>query len=100
MAKPGAQSTGHARRRWALPPLHALMVPQVIWAYFRGLLSGHPPPVPRLELFMELIEFRSFHNLPPMLCRYIQALPTATPIMPNPLGDTAPMAGPTGDPGP
>ena len=42
-------------------------------AYFRGLLAGRPLPVPRLELFTELIEFRSFHNLPPMPRQYVQA---------------------------
>ena len=51
-----------------------------------GLLSGRPLPVPRLELFTELIEFRSFHNLPPMLGRYIQAPPDTTLIMLTPLG--------------
>ena len=69
-------------------------------AYFRGLLSGRPLPVPRLELFTELIEFQSFHNLPPMPRRYIRAPPTATLITPNPIEDTAPTAGPTGDSGP
>ena len=69
-------------------------------AYLRGLLAGRPLPVPRLELFTELIEFRSFHNLLPMPRRYIQALPTAAPLTLNPPGDTAPAAGPAGDPGP
>ena len=69
-------------------------------AYFRGLLSGRPLPVPRLELFTELIEFRSFHNLPPMPRRYIQRPPETTPLTLTPLRDPAPTAGPTGDPGP
>ena len=69
-------------------------------AYFRGLLAGRPLPLPRLELFTELIEFRSFHNLPPMPRQYIQAPPTAAPLTLNPPGDTAPAAGPAGDPGP
>ena len=69
-------------------------------AYFRGLLSGRPLPVPRLELFTELIEFRSFHNLPPMPRQYIQAPPDTTPITLTPPRDTAPTASPTGDPGP
>ena len=69
-------------------------------AYFRGLLGGRPLPVPRLELFTELIEFRSFHNLPPMPRRYVQAPQTATPITLNSLGDTVPTAAPASDPGP
>ena len=69
-------------------------------AYFRGLLAGRPLPVPRLELFTELIEFRSFHNLPPMPRRYVQAPQAPTPITLNPPGDTAPTAAPASDPGP
>ena len=69
-------------------------------AYFRGLLAGCPLPVPRLELFTELIEFRSFHNLPPMPRRYVQAPQTPTPITLNPPGDTAPTTAPASDPGP
>ena len=68
--------------------------------YFRGLLAGCPLPVPRLELLTELIEFRSFDNLPPMPRRYIQAPPMAAPLTLNPLGDMAPVAGPACDPGP
>ena len=56
-------------------------------AYFWGLSSGRPLPVPRLELFTELIELRSFHNFPPMPRRYIQAPPDTTPItLTPPLG--------------
>ena len=47
--------------------------------YFRGVSTGRPLSLPRLEQLVEIVEFQSFHLLPPMPQRYVSANAEETP---------------------
>ena len=47
--------------------------------YFRGVSTGRPLSLPHLEQLVEIVEFQSFHLLPPMPQRYVSANAEETP---------------------